>query len=115
MTTYTQKAKINPGKTPAAKAKSPKWDFRLYVAGHTKKSIDAFKNLSLICEEQLTGIYRIEVIDIWEHPQLARTAQILAVPTLVRKHPLPVRNIIGDLSNKERVLASLGIIEYAFV
>jgi circadian clock protein KaiB len=85
------------------------WILRLYVAGQTPKSIVAFTNLKLICEEQLKGKYRIEVIDILKNPQLARDNQILAVPTLVRKLPLPVRNIIGDLSDAERVLIGLDL------
>lgn len=84
---------------------------RLYVAGQTPKSITAFTNLKLICEEELRGKYHIEVIDILKNPQLARNNQILAVPTLVRKLPLPVRSIIGDLSNTERVLIGLDLRE----
>jgi circadian clock protein KaiB len=94
-----------------AKARSDKWILRLYVAGQTPKAITAFNNLKLICEEQLKGKYHIEVIDLLKHPQLARDNQILAVPTLVRKLPLPVRNIIGDLSNTERVLVGLDLID----
>ncbi|MFB3763726.1 MAG: circadian clock protein KaiB [Methanotrichaceae archaeon] len=80
---------------------------RLYVAGQTKKSLTAFANLKKICEEHLKGKYRIEVIDLLEHPQLAKGDQILAIPTLVRRLPPPVRKIIGDLSNTERVLIGL--------
>jgi circadian clock protein KaiB len=83
----------------------------LYVAGQTPKAITAFNNLKLICEEQLKGKYHVEVIDLLKHPQLAHDNQILAVPTLVRKLPLPVRNIIGDLSNTERVLVGLDLID----
>ena len=86
------------------------WILRLYVAGQTPKSVTAFNNLKIICEEQLHGKYHLEVIDILKNPQLARDNQILAVPTLVRKLPLPVRNIIGDLSNTERVLVGLDLI-----
>ncbi len=82
---------------------------RLYVAGQTKKSLTAFANLRKICEEYLKGKYKIEVIDLLEHPQLAKGDQILAIPTLVRKLPLPVRKIIGDLSNTERVLIGLDL------
>jgi circadian clock protein KaiB len=82
---------------------------RLYVAGQTKKSLTAFANLKRICEEHLAGKYRIEVIDLLEHPQLAKGDQILAVPTLVRRLPPPVRKIIGDLSNTERVLVGLDV------
>jgi circadian clock protein KaiB len=86
-----------------------KWILRLYVAGQTPKSIAAFTNLKKICEEQLQGKYSIEVIDLIENPQLSRDDQILAVPTLVRKLPVPVRKIIGDLSNTEKVLIGLDI------
>ncbi len=85
------------------------WDLRLYVAGKTPKSVAAFGNLKKICEEHLQGRYRIEVIDLLEKPQLARGDQILAIPTLVRKLPEPVRKIIGDLSNAERVLVGLDL------
>ena len=82
---------------------------RLYVAGQTKKSLAAFANLKKICEGHLKGKYRIEVIDLLEHPQLAKGDQILAIPTLVRKLPPPVKKIIGDLSNTERVLIGLDL------
>lgn len=82
---------------------------RLYVAGKTPKSIMALKNLRDYCEEHLEGQYSIEVIDLLQNPQLAEGDQILAVPTLVRKVPEPVRKIIGDLSNKEKVLVGLDI------
>lgn len=85
------------------------WNLRLYVAGQTPKSIAAFANLKKICEEKLTGRYKIEVIDLLENPQLARGDQIFAIPTLVRKLPVPVRKIIGDLSNTERVLVGLDL------
>lgn len=86
-----------------------KWVLRLYVAGQTPKSITAFKNLTLICEELLGGDYTIEVIDLILNPKLSRDDQILAVPTLVRKLPVPVRKIIGDLSNREHVLVGLDL------
>jgi circadian clock protein KaiB len=86
------------------------WTLRLYVAGQTPRSITAFANLKRICEEHLAGHYRIEVIDLLEHPQLARGDQILAIPTLVRKLPEPMRKIIGDLSNTERVLIGLDLL-----
>lgn len=86
------------------------WTLRLYVAGQTPKSLTAFANLKQICEEHLAGCYQIEVIDLIEHPQLARGDQILAIPTLVRKLPVPVRKIIGDLSNTERVLIGLDLV-----
>jgi circadian clock protein KaiB len=95
-----------------AKARSDKWVLRLYVAGQTPKSITALRNLKLICEEQLKGKYKLEVIDLLKRPQLARDDQILAVPTLVRKLPQPVRSIIGDLSNTVRVLVGLNLVEH---
>lgn len=85
------------------------WELRLYVAGQTSKSLVAFVNLKRICEEHLAGRYRIEVIDLLVNPQLARGDQILAVPTLVRKLPEPLKKIIGDLSNTERVLVGLDV------
>jgi len=81
------------------------------VAGNTPKSVTAFANLKKICEEHLKGMYSIEVIDLKENPELARRDQIIALPTLVKKLPQPVKKIIGDLSNKERVLMGLDIIE----
>jgi len=86
-----------------------RWNLRLYVAGQTPRSISAFKNLKDICEEYLKGKYQIEVVDLMENPTLARGDQILAIPTLVRKLPQPIRKIIGDLSNTERVLVGLDI------
>ena len=83
------------------------WDLRLYVAGHTAKSVAAFANLKKVCEEHLAGKYRIEVVDLLVDPKLARGDQIVAIPTLVRKLPSPIRKIIGDLSNTERVLVGL--------
>lgn len=88
---------------------SEHWELRLYVAGQTPKSLAAFANLKRICNEHLAGQYSIEVIDLVENPQLAAGDQILALPTLVRKLPEPVRKIIGDLSNTERVLVGLDI------
>ncbi|MBD2594581.1 circadian clock protein KaiB [Nostoc spongiaeforme FACHB-130] len=85
------------------------WELRLYVAGQTPKSLKAFANLKKICEEYLEGQYRIEVIDLLENPQLAKGDQILAIPTLVRKLPEPVKQIIGDLSNTEKVLVGLDL------
>jgi len=85
------------------------WELRLYVAGQTPKSITALSNLKRICEEHLAGKYRIEVIDLMENPQLAQGDQILAIPTLVRKLPPPIKKIIGDLSNEERVLVGLNL------
>ena len=85
------------------------WDLRLYVAGKTTKSLTAFANLRRICEESLQGRYVIEVIDLIENPQLAKDDQILAIPTLMRRLPEPIRIIIGDLSNTERVLVGLDL------
>jgi len=85
------------------------WELRLYVAGQTPKSITAFSNLKKLCEEHLAGKYRIEVIDLLKNPQLAKGDQIFAIPTLVRKLPQPLKKIIGDLSNKERVLIGLDL------
>ncbi len=93
----------------ARPAKEKEWELRLYVAGQTPKSVAAFANLKKICEEHLAGKYHIEVIDLLKHPQLASGDQILAIPTLVRKLPEPIRKIIGDLSNTERVLVGLDL------
>lgn len=86
-----------------------RWILRLYVAGQTPKSVTAFSNLKKICEEHLQGRYQIEVIDLMLNPTLAKDDQILALPTLVRKVPAPMRKIIGDLSNTERVLVGLDV------
>lgn len=85
------------------------WQLRLYVAGTTDRSTAALANLRKICEEHLAGRYEIEVIDLLERPQLAKGEQIVAIPTLVRKLPEPVRKIIGDLSDRERVLIGLDL------
>lgn len=90
------------------------WELRLYIAGKTPKSISALNNLRRYCEEHLEGKYKIEVIDLLLHPQLAEGDQIFAVPTLVRKVPVPIRKIIGDLSNEEKVLVGLNIIPLRF-
>ncbi|HKO30011.1 MAG TPA: circadian clock KaiB family protein [Nitrospiraceae bacterium] len=82
---------------------------RLYVAGQTPKCLTAFANLKKLCETHMDGDYHIEIVDLLEHPQLAKGDQILAIPTLVRKLPEPVRKIIGDLSNTERVLVGLDL------
>jgi circadian clock protein KaiB len=95
-----------------AKAKkdiSDKWILRLYVAGQTPKCQTAFINLQKICEDQLKGKFKIEVIDLLKNPQLSREHQILAIPTLVRKLPVPIKKIIGDLSDTEKVLVGLDI------
>ena len=85
------------------------FELRLYVAGQTPKAVQAFANLRRICEEHLAGRYRIEVIDLLEDPQLGQGDQILALPTLVRRLPAPIKKIIGDLSNTERVLVGLDL------
>src|SRR5246500_563264 len=84
-----------------------KWDLRLYVAGQTPRSVAAFANLKRICEDHLAGRYHIEVVDLVKHPQLAAGDQILAIPTLVRKLPQPLRKIVGDLRDTERALVGL--------
>lgn len=91
------------------KKTSSEYELRLYVAGNTPKSVTALNNLKRYCEEHLRGRYRIEVIDLLVKPQLAQGDQILAIPTLVRKVPEPIRKIIGDLSNEEKVLVGLDI------
>ncbi len=105
-----------PRKTSKRKDREPKsgrerkaWELRLYVAGNTPKSIKAFDNLRSICEEYLKGQYHIEVIDLLRNPQLAKGDQILAIPTLVRSLPPPLKKIIGDLSNTVRVLVGLNL------
>jgi circadian clock protein KaiB len=87
----------------------PAWNLRLYVAGTSPKSLYALANLKKLCEEHLAGHYAIEIIDLVEQPSLARADDILAVPTLVRRLPEPLRKIIGDLSNTERVLVGLQV------
>src|SRR5687768_15820898 len=91
------------------KVKPKKYELRLYIAGNTAKSVTALKNLKHYCEEHLKNQYTIEVIDLLKNPQLAEGDQILAVPTLVKKVPEPVRKIIGDLSNEAKVLVGLDI------
>ena len=102
--TRNEAARIAANDTGAAE-----WQLRLYVAGQTAKSISALENLKRVCEEHLAGRYTIEVIDLLVNPRLAAGDQILAVPTLVRKFPEPIRKIIGDLSNEERVLVGLDV------
>ncbi len=85
------------------------WNLRLYVAGQTPKSVAAFENLKRLCEEQLAGRYQIEIVDLVKNPRLARGDQIVALPTLVRRLPPPVKKIIGDLSSRERVLVGLDL------
>jgi circadian clock protein KaiB len=88
-----------------------KYELRLYTAGQTPKSVAAFKNLKRICEEHLPGRYKIEIIDLMQNPRLAKEDQIVAIPTLVRKLPAPLRKIIGDLSDVERTLVGLQLRE----
>lgn len=90
-------------------AQQGRWELKLYVAGQTPKSLQAFSNLKRICDQHHPGRYHIEVIDLLKNPQLAKGDQILALPTLVRKLPQPVRKIIGDLSNTESVLVGLDL------
>jgi circadian clock protein KaiB len=107
---------VSAKRKPAARRKprktAPATDFfelRLYIAGQTSRSLAALANLKRICEEHLDGRYRIEVIDLLEHPQLARGDQILALPTLVRRLPEPIRKLVGDLSDTERALVGLDL------
>lgn len=94
---------------PARTGSTPEYLLRLYVAGQTPKSVQAFANLQTICETHLHGRYRIEVVDLLENPALARGEQILALPAVVRQLPPPVKKIIGDFSNAERVLVGLDL------
>lgn len=102
----TRTGRPGPNRKPPS---SKLWELRLYVAGQTPRSLTAFSNLKQICEDHLKGRYRIQVIDLVESPQLSRGDQILAIPTLVRRLPEPVRKIIGDLSDTERVLVGLDL------
>ncbi|MCC2548274.1 circadian clock KaiB family protein [Hymenobacter sp. BT175] len=97
------------GFTEATRPDGETWELRLYIAGQTPRSMTALANLRKYCEEHLQGRYRLEVIDLLQHPQLAEGDQILAIPTLVRKVPQPIRKIIGDLSNEERILVGLDL------
>jgi len=101
----TRRAAKRPSSSKGRKA----WKLRLYIAGQTPKSLTALANLKALCEEHLQGRYEIEVVDLLVNPQLARGDQIVAIPTLVRKLPPPLRKIIGDLSNTERVLVGLDV------
>ena len=96
-------------KKKTVKTKEERWELRLYIAGNTAKSNAAVTNLKKYCEEHLKGKYSIEVIDLLQKPQLAAGDQIFAIPTLVRKVPVPIRKIIGDLSNEEKVLVGLDL------
>lgn len=88
-------------------ASEEKWSLRLYTAGQSPKSLSALENLKRVCEEHLAGRYTIEVVDLMKNPRLARDDQIVAIPTLVRKLPAPLRRLVGDLSNTERTLVGL--------
>ena len=101
------KKQPDPNGTTAPTATPKQWQLRLYVAGQTPKSVAAFTNLKRFCEEHLAGEFEIEVIDLIENPRLAQDDQIVAIPTLVRKLPPPIRKIIGDLSDTERTLVGL--------
>ena len=105
----TGSPKTGGAKTPKTAPGEEKWLLRLYVAGQTPKSLAAFANLKRICEQHLKGRYQIEVLDVALNPELAREEQLLALPTLVRNLPAPMRKIIGDLSNTERVLVGLDL------
>lgn len=105
----TTKTKTRARPRISAPRKRVVWKLRLYVAGQTPKSIRAFANLKVLCEEHLKDRYQIEVIDLRKNPQLARGDQIVAIPTLVRRLPVPVRTIIGDLSNSVRLLVGLDL------
>ena len=118
--TKTRVAKARPSSSkqkPPKLSKSSKetpadrWNLRLYVAGQTARSVAAFSNLKRICEERLAGHYNIEVVDLLKQPQLAQGDQIIAIPTLVRKLPEPIKRVVGDLSNLERVLVGMDLQE----
>lgn len=98
------------GETAGPRPEAKAWELRLYIAGQTPRSVAAFANLTRMCEEHLPGQYRIDVIDLMLHPQLAAGDQIVAIPTLVRKLPEPLRRIVGDLSNTERTLVGLQLL-----
>jgi circadian clock protein KaiB len=103
-----RKAGVRTQRSPARGGPSS-WQLRLYIAGQTAKAAAAIENLQRICERRLQGRYQLEVVDLLKNPQLARGDQILAIPTLVRKLPPPMKKIIGDLSDEERVLVGLDL------
>ena len=107
MATSKKRARPSAGKKRPAKAEA--WKLRLYVAGRTAKSIRAFANLTALCDQHLKGRYQVEVIDLLDHPDRARGDQIVAIPTLVIKLPLPVRRIIGDLSDTDKALIGMAL------
>jgi len=100
---------IAPRRTSQVGTTAIEWNLRLYVAGQTPKSLTAFANLKRLCEEHLPGRHRIEVIDLMKSPQLAQGDQIVALPTLIRKLPTPIKRVIGDLSNLDRVMVGMDI------
>jgi circadian clock protein KaiB len=105
----TNLTKPAPAKAKLSEAESNRYLLRLYVAGQTPKSVQAINNIKVICEQNLKGRYMLYVIDLYQQPQLAHGEQIIAVPTLIKKLPLPLRRIIGDMSNTERVLIGLDL------
>jgi circadian clock protein KaiB len=105
----TRKKTTAKSRKKTAAGDPPEWDLILYVAGNTPKSLNAFNNLKSLCETHLKRRYRIQIVDLIQNPQLAKGDQIFATPTLVRRLPVPVRKIIGDLSNTERVLVGLDL------
>ncbi|HEY6552488.1 MAG TPA: circadian clock KaiB family protein [Vicinamibacteria bacterium] len=110
----TVRAASRPRTSPSVGGGTPElWELRLYVAGQTPRSLAALANLKKICESHLLGQYRIEVVDLVAHPELARADQIVALPTLIRKLPPPVKRIIGDLSNRERALIGMELVPEA--
>lgn len=109
MTPLSEPAKPKAKSAPRNKQASDDYILKLYVAGLSPKSVIAIANINKICEENLQGRYQLDVIDLYQQPQLAEGEQIIAIPTLIRKLPLPLRRIIGDLSNTERVLVGLDI------
>lgn len=110
MKTKSRQKKSNNGVAqPTKSPKLAKWKLRLYVAGQTPRSISALNNLKLLCEQHLAGRYQIEVVDLAKQPQLAQGDQIVAIPTLVRKLPVPIKRVIGDLSNLERVMVGMDL------
>ncbi|HLA53959.1 MAG TPA: circadian clock KaiB family protein [Flavitalea sp.] len=108
MTTKTKNKKVAIARA-GRKIPHPSWELRLYIAGNTPKSLAALTNLKQYCETHLAGQYSLEVIDLLLQPELAAGDQILAIPTLVRKVPVPIQKIIGDLSNEEKVLVGLNL------
>lgn len=103
----TAKKKVPAAKVKTAAVETEIWNLRLYVAGQTPRSLTAFSNLKKICEQHLPGRYEIEVVDLMKNPQLAHSDQIVALPTLVRKLPEPIKRVIGDLSNIEKVMVGI--------